>query len=193
MRSAFIAAVSVAVPLARASASVTLFTSSTDWQSSVAEFTTIGFNDLPNGTFVTSQYAAFGVTFAQGDDNITSTDFHIFPTDGAGLDGNLSILLEFDAPMNWLAMDYPGGMKIQLFSGEQTIYTSPFIPPGSGVGNFAGIISTQSFDSALLFDSLPGSDVYLDNLYFGAPIPGPGALPALAIGAMATGGRRRRG
>lgn len=185
------ATVALVVPTDAAHGAVSLYTSSADWQAAVPSFTTIGFADLPSGTFLTNQYAPFGVTFAQGDDNVTSFDFNIFPTDGAGLDGNLSILLEFAAPMNWLAMDYPGGMKIKLFSQGQTIYTSPIFPPGSGVGNFAGIISSQSFDSALLYDWLPNDQVFIDNLYFGAPIPIPASLSILSLGGLLAGSRKR--
>lgn len=182
-----------AAPLSSASAGVTLYWGSPEtWQSDAGEYSTVDFTDVPNNSVVTTQYSHLGVTFTEGDDRARNFDFETFLTDGAGLDGNLSIGLSFAQPMNSLAMDYPGGMRIKLFSGGTLFYTSPIIPPGSGVGNFAGIVSTQSFDTVLLYDWLQGSDVYLDNLHFGAPIPAPSAATLLSLAGLGAFGQRRR-
>lgn len=174
-----------------ASGGVTLYWDSPDtWQNDAGPYSTVDFIDVPNNSVVTTQYSHLGVTFVEGDDRARNFDFETFLTDGAGLDGNLSISLSFTQPMNYLAMDYPGGMRIKLFSDGSLFYTSPIIPPGFGVGNFAGIVSTQSFDTVLLYDSLPGSDVYLDNLHFGAPIPAPPTAALLSLSLMTS--RRRR-
>jgi len=193
-RHAFSVLVLVASLVSPAVAGVTLYWGSPEpWQSDVGEYSTVDFLGIPHNTVVTNQYADLGVTFTEGDDRVINLGiFETFLTDGAGLDGNLSIGLSFAQPMNHLAMDYPGGMRIKLFSGGELFYTSPIISPGSGVGNFAGIVSTRSFDSVLLYDWLQGSDVYLDNLHFGAPIPAPGVVSLLSLAGLgAFGGRRR--
>jgi hypothetical protein len=55
------------------------------------------------------------------------------------------------------------------------------------VPQFAGLISSQAFDAALVFDPI-GTLVVLDNLHFG--VPAPGVLPLLALAGI-VGARRR--
>jgi uncharacterized protein (TIGR03382 family) len=75
-----------------------------------------------------------------------------------------------------------------LFDKGKAVYTSPLLG-GGGTGHFAAVISDQPFDSALLWDPLTG--LVIDNIYFGPPIPAPGALMLLGA-AFAMLPRRRR-
>ena len=161
------------------------FTDKDEWIFAVGEFTTIDFTGFPDGTFITDQYVDVGVVFMDGDDNIRFSPTG-FPNDQWGIDGNTAIHLSFDSPQAYIAVDYPGGMKFELFSEGRLIYTSSGFGLG-GVGNFAGVLSTDLFDGALLYDWVLGS-VFVDDLHFG--VPAPGSLVLLALGALTQ--RRRR-
>ena len=179
------ACVFCAIPLALpVSAGVIEFTDKDEWIDAVGQFTTIDFTGFPEGTFITDQYADLGVLFTDGNDTISVNDG--FLNDGSGLRGSDTITIAFDSPQAYIAVDYPGGMKIELFSQGRLIYTSSDFGLG-GAGNFAGLLSTDLFDGALLYDWIAGS-VFIDDLHFG--VPASGALPLLALGALTQ--RRRR-
>ncbi len=152
------------------------FTDSLEWQAAVGPFTTIDFTGLPNGTFVTDQYAELGILFTDGNDFIHMSGSHV--NDGWGLGGNEAIHLSFDTPQAWIAVDFPGGLKIELFKDGALIYTSGNFGLG-GTGNFGGLLSSQPFDGVVLTDWIVG-DVFIDDLHFGVPAPPTLALLALA-------------
>lgn len=167
-----------------------------EWESAVGgQFATLDFV-FPQQVVVTNQYLTLGALFTDGND-ITAYIPSAFPNDGWGLAGGLSLMgsgkitVEFTQPMHWIAMDHPGPLYIELFSGGEMIYASTWsgFPPASNY--FIGIVSDQAFDKARIVNPF-STTVFIDNLYFGAPIPAPGVLgllPALA----ALQPRRRRG
>jgi len=77
----------------------------------------------------------------------------------------------------------------RLYNQGQLIYTSGIFG-GGGVGWFGGLISTQPFDAAVIIDPL--GYVFIDDLHFGPPIPGPGALALLGAAALFAQRRRKR-
>jgi len=158
------------------------------WEAVTGPYSTITFTELPPLTWLSDQYAPLGVRFTDGSDQIIH-NVNIF-SDNRGLNGAFDeSTLEFDTPMTTLAMDFPGHLHVKLYN-EGTLIFSSFEFGQSGTGNFAGLISTQPFDEAFIYD--PGGGLFVDNLYFGPPVPGPGALMALAISATLLPGRRRR-
>ena len=172
----------------QASATVTTFTNAANWQAAAGPYSTITFTELPAGTWITEQYAPLGVHFTDGSDQVYATNSFI--TDGVGLSGAFDeTTLVFDAPMTTIAMDFPGLVAIKLYSSGNLIYNSPAFG-GSGVGHFIGLTSTQSFDKAFLYD--PSTDLFVDNLYFGPPVPGPTGLAVLALGGLLPLRCRRR-
>jgi hypothetical protein len=156
-----------------------------DWEAAVGEFTTIGFADLPDGTWVTEQYADFGVHFVDGWDQVIHGGS--FLEDGAGLAGGEQVDLVFDAPMYWIAADFPGNLTIELYCQNELFYTSNEFGVG-GYGNFGGLVSTEPFDRAVIWDY--DDAVFIDDLHFGPPIPAPPAL--CIIGAALFAPCRRR-
>ena len=180
------------IQLVGADASVTEYTIQSEWITDADAFSTIDFTGFPNGTFITAQYIGLGVLFADGDDNVGCCSDSVYPQDGAGLDGNVSITLIFTTPITSIAAHFPGGLRYQLFSDEDLIYTSSDFA-GSGFDHFAGLVSTEAFDVAVLTDWQPPPDqVFIRNLYFGPPIPAPGAIALLALHLFAPTRRRRR-
>ncbi len=171
-----------------ATAGVVEFHDKGDWINAVGPFTTIGFDGYPPGTFITDQWADLGVVFADGNDTTGPFDPITFPEDGWGLDGNGNIVLEFAEPMAWIASDFPGNLRFELYSGGQLFFTSGLLGVG-GIGNFGGLASDQLFDMAVLMDFPVSFEAEIDDLHFGRPIPGPGAIGFLVVALLPS--RRR--
>ena len=166
---------------------VTEFTDKDAWIAAVGRFTTVDFVGFPVGTFITEQYAGLGIHFTDGNDSISPFDPITFPNNGWGLDGNGNINVSFDSDQAWLAVDFPGHLRFQLFSEGQLIYESGLFGQ-AGVGNFAGLISSESFDAATLVEFFQGAEAEIDDLHFG--VPSPGVIALLALGGLHH--RRRR-
>lgn len=139
----------------------------------MGSFRTVDFTGFPDNTFITSQYETIGVVFTDGNDNVACCSEITFPQDGAGLDGNAAVHLLFAAPQRCIAVDFPGGLQIELFSGGDLVHVSSEFGL-SGTGFFAGLMSTEPFDAAVMRDWVAG-DVFLDDLHFGVAGP-PGDL-----------------
>ncbi len=159
------------------------------WEDAVGDFTTIDFTGFPLGTIITDQYSDLGVIFTDGDDLIYLDEF-LFP-DGSGLVGSMGegpITVEFDNPQNWIAVDYPGVVRFELFSSDVLIYTSIWFS-GGGQLPFAGLISSDTFDAAVI--STIGYAVTIDDLHFGAAVPGTGSGVLLLLSSALWKKRRR--
>ena len=170
-----------------ADGSVIEFSNQTEWEAAVGRFTTIDFTGFPEATNITNQYEDLGITFTDGIDLIRLNN-NTFPNDGAGLDGLANgIEVSFDTPQLWIAVEYPGDVRFELFSEGGLIFTSTDNFPGGGAGFFAGLLSTQPFDAVIISDPTD-SFISIDDLHFGVPAP-----PTLALLALATlfGARRR--
>lgn len=180
-------AMALTIALARsATADVSTFDDFGLWQAAAGEFTTITFTEF-TPDLVTDQYAELGVLFTDGNDlNIPGPTG--FPLDGWGLwgGGDDTITIEFSQLNYSLAMHYPGGVAVQLYL-EGAPLGEVIDAPTSGYNNFLGLVSNIGFDRALIFD--PDGGLFIDNLYFGPPIPAPAGLALLALAAC--GGRRR--
>ncbi|MDY7110195.1 MAG: hypothetical protein SYC29_16310 [Planctomycetota bacterium] len=157
------------------------------WEAAAGGFTTIGFADLPDGTWVTEQYADLGAHFVDGWDQVVYGEI-TFPEDGVGLVGGEQIDIVFDQPMYWIGADFPGGMIVQLYLGGEMFYQSSYFG-GTGYGNFGGLLSTLAFDRAVLRDD--DEYVAIDDVHFGPPIPAPPVLCILG-GALVRVRRQRR-
>jgi hypothetical protein len=159
-----------------------------EWEAAAGSWSTADFTGFPMGTPIDEQYAYLGVHFVDGYDFVVLGNGFI--NDGAGLDGNELVDLVFDAPMYWIAVDFPGTLTIDLYDlyyeGE-FFYQSSYFGPG-GLGNFGGLVSTEPFDRAVIWDF--DEQVNLDDLHFGPPIPAPSAMAL--IGAALLGIRCRR-
>ena len=170
-----------------AQGSVTEYTNKPSWLVAAGPHTTIGFTGFPDGTEITYQYESQGVTFTNPLTFI-QLNASAYPNDGAGLKNNVEIAMKFAQPMTSLAVDYPGSVQFKLYNQNQLIYTSTYFGP-TGAGNFAGLISTLSFDSAILLRPT-GEGVFIDDLHFGPPIPAPGVVSLLGLAALVRCRRR---
>ncbi len=160
------------------------FTDKDEWIAAVGDFTTIDFTGFPDGTFITDQYADLGILFTGGGENIFFNDG--FLNDGVGLDSGFftDIVMEFETPQLWIGVDFPGLIQFELFSAGELIYTSSVFSDFQS--NFAGLLSMELFDVAVILDPTGGnSDI--DDLYFG--VPAPPTLVLLALGSFLS--RRR--
>lgn len=154
-----------------AGAGAITFTDRDSWFAAAGPVTTIGFGDFPAGTFITNHYQELGVLFTDGVDFTEGFDPVLYPVDGWGLDGFHDIALLFDSPQRCIGVDHPGDMQIDLFS-RGAFQQSVYFPNIGGLGNFAGLISLEPFDSAVLIDP-GGIAAEIDDLHFGASVCGP--------------------
>ena len=156
-----------------------------EWLAAIGGFVTVDFTGFEPGTVITDQYADLGVLFVDGFYTIFPFDPISFPNDGWGLDGNGNITVVFDTPMAYIGVDYGGHMHLELYRGGVLIYESSDFLPG-GVGNFAGLLSSESFDMAVLMDVPPPDQAAIDDLHFGPPdcpadLDGDGAVGILDL------------
>jgi len=168
---------------------VVSFTSASSWQKAVNFLhETIDFLGLPHDTFITTQYASNGITFSG--ENLITGPTPAFPNDQWGLFAPNNMRFTFDAPQHWIAVDFPGSIKFQLFSQGELIYTSPSFIPG-GLGNFVGLVSDIHYDEVLLYKHPGlGTSIFIDDLHWGSAVPAPGGMLLLLMATSA--GRRRR-
>ena len=148
-------------------------------------YATIDFDEFPNNTTITNQYEPYGVTFS-GLNFITMSESD---SDGWALrmfDGND---IYFDQPINSFAADIRGLLQIELYSGDTLIHTTQiFGVPLDEV--FGGVVSDQPFDHIRVYD--PDDNLAItQNIYFGPPIPAPGAIVPLSFALLLPRRRRR--
>jgi len=159
-----------------------------EWQLGAGDYTTIDFTGFAEGTKITDQYADLGVLFGS-DIAIHLSSFQ----DGAGLfgggGGSSAIEIWFAEPVTAVAVDLLGDVQFELYQGEQLAYSSTVF--GEPVPSFAGLISSEPFDAVKILDPFD-SEVFIDNLYFAPPIPGPSVLALLGVVFVGIV-RRRRG
>jgi hypothetical protein len=185
-----LSALSILLAATAASGDVIEFTDASKWQDAVGEFTTIDFTQHPAGTIITDQYEDLGILFTDGNDVIL--DSSVFLNDGFGLWGPAfdDVTVEFETVQRWIAVDFPGAVVIQLYCDGELLFESRLFG-GSGEGFFGGLISSEPFDAAFIFDpTLDG--VAIDDLHFGPPIPAPPAGAVILMSIILAGRRRRR-
>jgi hypothetical protein len=135
------------------------------WMETVSNHVTIDFTGFPAFTFISDQYEDLGVLFIdQADLTLGPTDS--YPNDGWGLCGHSQIILSFTTTQNWIGVDSPSDVLIQLYLNGQ------FTNAGAAYGRgFEGVLTDQPFLMARLLD--PNDDnINLDDLFFGAQLPG---------------------
>jgi len=144
---------------------------------------------LDSAQILDDQYSHLGVLFMGGND--VAKPGSAYDLDGWGAINNgfspPSIQLVFDIPRHAFAAHYPGSRGIMLFSQGELIYETSYL--SSSPISFLGLTSTVAFDEVWLVGF---GTVAIDNIYFSqAPIPAPGAIVLLALGALTGRGRRR--
>jgi hypothetical protein len=175
-----------------AHATVTPITNKNQWLSAIGSHEFIGFTGFPEFTTITTQYQEQGITFTDGNDFIFITGS--FPSDGHGLVSSDTsfpgtVHMSFEQPRYAIAFEFTGRIQIELYENGSNIFTS--IHYVDGFTPFVWFLSTVPFDAAIALDPVD-SILTLDNVYFGAAVPAPGALLGLAFGSMCVVGRRRR-
>lgn len=172
-----------------APAQVTEYTDHGLWEADIGRTQCADFVGLPNGTVVTDQYASLGMTFTEGNDSVLlSTSFVV---DGAGVNCSGNMTIAFSPPVNAVGFDFPGALKIEIYSGSSLVWSSSRFA-GTGTGFFAGLISTTPFDRAVVSDWID-HQAYVDNVCvsggFGLDAAGacPGTMTLTTSGGTAAG------
>src|SRR5687768_14203048 len=93
------------------SASVTLFSNPSEWQTAAGSYSTITFTELPANAWITNQYSELGVLFTDGSDQVHANS-SVY-SDGFGLNGAFDeSTLEFASTISAIAFDFPGSFKL---------------------------------------------------------------------------------
>jgi len=147
-------------------ASVAEYISGVAWKSAVNhQFNRIAFTDIRNNIIVSDQYNHLGVTFYAL--NLVTGPVTYFPNDAWGVRGLPSLSMKFGGLKHWVAVDHAGPARFELYRQGQLIHVSQ-ISIFSGVGNFAGMLSTEPFDEVQIRTLSPFVDhVYIDDVYWG--------------------------
>ncbi len=189
--SALIAAI-VCTPASMCQASIIFSTQDkNEWLMAVnGPVTTIGFTDV-FATIVKEQYADLGVHFTDGNDLGTNNGNFL---DGFGIKGAVSgagsITVQFDSPQKWIAVNYLGIVAIDLYMNGDSVGTKGIVQTGSG-NKFFGLVSDVPFNSVTIYDPADHT-VFIDDLHFFAPVPGPSGLALFLLAAPGLNRRRRR-
>ncbi len=171
-----------------ASADVVEFHDRAEWEAAVGSFTTIDFILPPSGTPISDQYSDLGVHFGEW---IFSHNSGSYQNDGWGIHGAVDgAWVHFDTPQHWVGLDHPGTTNIELYRDGELIHTTGTFG-SSGAGFFGGVMSSVAFDEIYIFRHGPNNFVFIDDLHFGAMVPGPGGLALLALAGAFTARRRR--
>jgi hypothetical protein len=183
-----VSCVSAAMLGSSATANFQYITNYATWQGLVPTQTTIDLTELNEGDWLTDQYAHLGVLF---DGGAIQETFNNYPLDGHGVYGGCTITVTLASEAYAIGSHHPGAMRFDLYSGNTLLYTS--LATGSGANNFRGVVSSTPFDRVVMRGVTLGppscDPIAVDNFYF-ASVPGPGALPLLALGCLGRGRRR---
>jgi hypothetical protein len=141
-------------------AQVTEYTSRAAFDAAVGAQQCADFTAYSNGTVITNQYASIGMTFTQGNDTVLVSG--AFVVDGVGINCGGDMEIVFSGPQSAIGCDFPGALKISIYNGATLIWSSTNFA-GSGSGFFAGLVSSVSFNRAVITDWVDGA-AYVDNV-----------------------------
>lgn len=144
-------------------AQVTEYTSHAAWDAAVGSSQCADFTGLANGTLITNQYSGIGMTFTQGNDAVLLSS--AFTTDGAGVNCGGDMEIVFSSPQTAIGCDFPGALHFNIYSGNTLVWSSSNFA-GAGTGFFAGLVSTATFDRAVISDWFDGL-AFVDNVCIG--------------------------
>ncbi len=137
------------------------------------------------GDILVGQYTVDGATFLDGNDLVLANT--MFVSDGVGAHGGGSLTIEFSTPQWHLGLEFPGNLRISLYSGAVDPGNLVWASSGVGdfgaiasTGNFAGLESDVSFDHVVLSDPVDGF-AFIDNLHYLIPEPSTAMLLGLGL------------
>lgn len=173
-------------------AEVTYYTDRPLWESALGgAFQTITFTEHPTGPLQGDEYAiSHGALFDPGYSIFESATY---VNDGFGLYPHhhwTPLILTFDSPQRWLAVDHAGGVEVSLYH-EGRLIAPPEYYFQNGVGLFFALVSDTPFDRVELRDPVSGV-LPVDDLHFGgATVPAPAVLAVFSLAPLIVRGRRR--
>ncbi|MBX3372839.1 MAG: hypothetical protein KF817_03315 [Phycisphaeraceae bacterium] len=161
-----------------------------------AERETIGFYEVPVGTWVTDHYAHLGVTFNSSlGSQVWGVSESAYPNDGYGLRSSAEMRVEFDAPIRAIGVHWWQGSRFRFFLEGVLIYQSPSF--AGAAERFVGLVMDFEFDAVEVRtnqDSHGDPPLHIDDFHFQriVPVPGPSVLLVLVMSALTARASRRR-
>ncbi|MBX3372975.1 MAG: hypothetical protein KF817_04015 [Phycisphaeraceae bacterium] len=161
-----------------------------------AERETIGFYEVPVGTWVTDHYTHLGVTFNSSLGSQAQSDPVGYPNDGYGLRSSAEMRVEFDEPIRAIGVHWPQDSHFRFFREGQLLYVTPLYG-GTSQDRFLGLVMDFEFDAIEMYnwqDSMGFPPLHIDDFHFQriVPVPAPAVLLVVALGALTARGSRRR-
>lgn len=188
-----VAAVSAVAPVRRSHASFVEYHDLDSWSAVAGSFTTLDFV-FPQAMLLNSQYSSLGVLFPDGEE-VALSQPGLFLQDGWGVKGSAlgdaDVHLVFLEPQTWIGVWFPGDLYIEFYAAGELLHTSNDLSVGGqSINLFGGVVSTIPFDEVRLVD--PFGLIKVDDILFGAAVPGPSSALLLGAAPMLVVGRRRR-
>lgn len=146
--------------------------------------TTLSFTEFPVNTTITDQYSQLGITF-EGFNLITGPFPGTFPNDNWGLRIFSGNDLYFDEPINAIAADYIGTLRLDIYDGDDFLHRFQ----QNSLHDFVGGISEIPFDHVKVYDPSDFLAV-VDDLHFGPSVPTPATIVVVLM-PLALNARRR--
>ena len=174
------------------SASFTVVKGIDNWNAAVASSTTLDFV-FGEPQVLSTQYLTLGVFFPEGEE--VAQPVAAAQQDGWGcrgqIGGDVDIHLKFLQPQYAIGAWFPGKLFAKLYWQGALVYSSQSLETFPQTYAFGGIVSTQPFDEAVLWDD--DGFVVVDDIKFSATVPAPSAVSlVLASGFLGRSRARTR-
>lgn len=186
-----------------AQAQLTSITSEAAWVAQVVGLQRIGFDDLPNGTPVSNQYAAASFSSLNGGVPVTAAEsFPHSPANVLSVDDPLAggaggVRVDFAGARSaagfWYSDAQFAGNTVEVYgTAGQELGSFELVYPHPTEWQFVGFVAPGQ-DIARIDIMMAGADrVTLDDVQFGSPVPEPGSWSLLLGGGVLLGALQRR-
>ena len=175
---------------ASSSASFTVVKGIDKWNAAVASSTTLDFV-FAEPQVLSTQYLTLGVFFPEGEE-VAQPIGSAFQ-DGWGckgqIGGDADIHLAFLQPQYAIGAWFPGRLFAKLYWQGELVYSSQSLETFPLSYAFGGIVSTQPFDEAVLWDD--DGFVFVDDIKFSSTVPAPSAMFLVLASGLLGRGRSR--
>jgi len=143
-----------------------------EWIAVVGEHARVDFDDLPSGTWLTTQYQEeYGIVFTTCSPTLLTEDRDLYWFDGYGIRSFFTTCIVLSEPVFEIAVHYGSILELVVLGEDNAVLVNDRFDglPGEDPPHFVGIIVDEPI-TGIIMTGLDGSQVYLDTLFFGPTI-----------------------